>query len=158
MFDKTLTSLQWFYLTVAPTLVACPFSCLTDTSNISFASRNIVSVHHSAGSLDYCRSSIGLLFVSLAVSRLSLDVRETIDFEDHAFALDKLQEVLGDHRLSMLLSIVKLRAPVLSFYGVSIVLCIIKIDLVLNEYILAEVAWQIGCFDYVHKEVDPAIH
>ena len=94
----------------------------------------------------------------MAVSRLSLDVRETIDFEDHALALDKLQEVFGDHRLSMLLSIVKLRAPVLTFYGVSIVLCIIEIDLVLDEYILAEVAWQIGCFDYIHKEVNPAIH
>ena len=94
----------------------------------------------------------------MAVSRLSLDVRETINFEDHALALDKLQEVLSDHRLSVLLSIVKLRAPVLSFYGISIVLCIIKIDLVLNEHILAEVAWQIRCSGYVHKEVDPSIH
>ena len=117
-----------------------------------------MALSHSAGSLHCCRSSIGLLFVCLTVSRLSLDVRETINFEDHALALDKLQEVLGDHRLSVLLSVVKLRVPILSFYGISIVLRVIEIDRVLNEYVLAEVAWQLECFDYVHNKVDPTIH
>ena len=75
------------------------------------------------------------------LSGIKLDIGEAEDFEDHALILDKFQEVLSDHRLRVLLFEVEHRVPVLVRNDMGMVLGIFEIDLILNKYILAEVAW-----------------
>ena len=79
------------------------------------------------------------------------NVGETEYAESQALVLNVLQEALCNQFLRMLLVIVELRVAILALRYISAVLLFIKVELVLNKYIFAEVLRQIfGSCDLHH--------